>query len=331
METIQKVINILDSKEMFDIMSQIYEIEKSNIKKQWKSKNRFIKYLKGFIVYQCETKAKGDVDALIACLINKNFNTGVVGILTDTLNASVSQVNEPMDTYVKEDLEKLIALKDDPLHEVLALKNDVFVKTILDRLKLKHISRLDGYKLYKYRFDQTDIKALENASKIPGLIRVAHSLYDDFDDEMVTLDYDSIDVPLKGLIPHGRGNNPEIDVILENGTILQYYDGNIRVWPFNFKELVFLTKLQFIDNYYHGEDNDRFQFFLEPYDEEFDMDMGSMDDETFELFVSIAAEMAGSIAQCLMDVYSKKMIDTSLEDVRNIKDTIYKYKLKGTK
>ena len=133
---------------------------------------------------------------------------------------------------------------------------------------------------------------------------------------------------IKSLVPHTNKNNPDIEILFNDGTIINYYKGDIRILPFNFKQLVEYIKLMFVYNYYNGSNNPLLTFYLETEDGvSLDTDFDDMDLEEIEILLGYAISMATDVVRSLSQRYSERMIEQSKEKVAYLLKLANKYKL----
>jgi len=332
MDKLNEFINILNSDKITALLYDFYSDNEDYINPYWRDEKKFVSYLKGYYLDRYLEIPDDLKSLLFSDLKDGELNVGVLETFLDKTNGSLAKPNDHMETGSLQEFKDLMQFKDDELYEELSNDNSWIMGLYIEKngiITIDELKKGDYIKIDGYSLDNDEIKTIEHAKMVPGLINTIHSLYDDLEDERNKCNYDAIDDEvLKKFAFHTNKDNPEYNILFDDGTIVNYYKGDIRIMPINLMALVIFTKLTFIDNYYNGENNQLFQFMLEPYDIDVsDVPFSELDDETMEILMSIAIEMVYSNVESLNLIYSKKMIEDSKRDVKKMGELVKKYKL----
>ena len=140
-----------------------------------------------------------------------------------------------------------------------------------------------------------------------------HELYDVEGMLWPYCEYEDIpeDSILKRFAFHTDESNPLFKIIFEDGTIVEYLFGDLRVLPYKYQDMITLTKLYMTKEL---QDNDIF-------------DTMSIPKEDFIMLVRISANRSQAILNTLSTVYTKRMIDDSKKEIEGIKELVKEYNL----
>lgn len=335
MSELRIFINLLNSNKVEEMLYEYYLVHEDNLSERWQDEERFTRYLKAFYVERFNNAPQEIKSLLIEELKDEDLNVGVVESFVEIIRSSEATVRSTIDGADSSELQELEELNEDAVYEKLDDMHDWVRGLVIEHNNFLTIEQLKSGQYFLpmgYRLDEHEIRMIECSRYMIPVINLVHMHYDvlsDAFDETTTCDYSSIeDDVLRSIIPHTDKDNPEVDVILDDGTMVNYYKGDIRIYPCTFSKLVYYIKLMFVDNYYNGESNPLLKLVLEEEDSTcLDTDFDEMTEEQFERLFQFAIDMTTDICKSLMHVYSKKMIKESKKKVKELRELAIKYNL----
>lgn len=330
MDKIEKVLQLLNSDEIGTEINSLYDLLYTGLKPELHDKELFLRYFKGFILDKYLTLEDEDRTLILNSLTDHQINTGMVEKFIDVFNGSIAKVHDSLDGVTFDYFKSLLKYRNNTILKLLEPYEtdfDIITKENNGLLTIDEIKRGEYPSVYTYRLDEEEIKQIEMATMVPGIITLVHSLYDDLDDQRLVCNYDDIDDELlRNLVPHTDRKNPNFNILFPNGIIVNYYMGDIRIRPIRFQDLVFFIKLAFVDNYYNGDNNDTYNFLLEEYNID-SIDYDNVDPELIQILINIASEIVGGQLEALEQTFSQKMIDDAKGNMERIKTLVVKYKI----
>ncbi len=335
MNILRAFIKQLNSRVVEELLLDYYYENADAINSKYRDEKKFIAYLKAFYIEKFLSYPPELQRILIDQLQDGNLNTSVVENFIDVINGSEAKVEENIDGISLSDFIDLYAYRDDPIYDLLSEKDEYIFNLIrdingfvtLDELKSGNYVFPDNYRL-----DSKEITMLEKSNLLREIINWAHINFDQYSDELdgrTLCNFDLIeDETIRSIVPHTNKDNPEIEIVLPDGTIVNYFKGDIRFYPLSFKALAEYIKLTFIDNYYNGDENPflKMKLFNDGICLD-DVNIDEMTREQFEILLTYATDMATDAIRSLTNIYSKKMISDAKDKVKTLKTLVYKYKL----
>lgn len=247
------------------------------------------------------------------------------------LNACLSKPNDHINKDSEEFFEELESYKDNSIFSSLAqYRKEIFkvLSTEMGVYTIKQIKAgdyhipeidLEGH-MGEYFLDDNEIETIEKAHKASLLVDLGHSLYDDIEyiqrptifgniemDKHITCDYEKADNDgLGNIIFNTLKDEPkiEIDIVFEDGIIMQYHKGNIRRKQYTINEMMTyiyadivmrLEKLGFDEN-----------------------NISAIDPDELESMIDFACMEITAQSDYLGEIYSKKMIDSSKKYIKKL-------------
>ena len=339
MNKLRVFYNLLNSRLITDSMIE-YHIEHSDsLKAKWKDESEFVRYLKAFLIDKFNEVPDEIKDHLINELRDGIVNTYLVETFVEIIRGEQANVNEYIDGITLGDFSDLLVYKDDEIFKRLSSNNEWIRGLTKENNNFISILELENGNYFlpgNYRLSKDEINTIKCSKMLAPIIGMVHSKYDEMcydengvSEERTICNYDVIkEETIKSLVPHTDKNNPDIEILFNDGTIVNYYKGDIRILPFNFKQLVEYIKLMFVYNYYNGSNNPLLAFYLETEDGvSLDTDFDDMNLEEIEILLGYAISMATDVVRSLSQRYSERMIEQSKEKVAHLLKLANKYKL----
>ena len=324
----EKLIELLNREDYTAIMTEMYSSIKVCLNEELRKidDETMVSYLKAYCVYCCDNKSSARLQELYLFSLNMGFAlVGVLSEFVDQMNAMTAKIAEPVNKERIDDLERLLKYKDDNIYKELS-KSD---KTITQMIKkvgcyitIKELKKGTYQKRDNYTISEEEIKAIEKVKQHPELNQLAHSLYD----EKTAYSYkpnheikDDDDI-LKKFLIYTNKNNPQYNIVFNDGTIVNYFEGEIRVKPYKMQHILLFTKL-----FYAANHNSMKKFYM-IIDNVADTDFSEPSKLGAELLVSSISNVL-IILRSLEEIYTKKMIDNSKEMFVKLKKITKEYDL----
>ncbi len=302
MERIKKLIEALNSDKITGMLHEYYEANDYALKPKWKCSKRFTKYLKAYYL-KCFLEAEKEKrDIIFNEIIDGNINVAINNNFLKAVMASEANTSENIDYVDPKELLFLDDYLDDDLYEELSDNDDDIRDYILKSEKIITFDDLvnGSYEpIDDYVISNEEIATIEKFKELPELSFIAHEINGEEIDERV-------------IVYQPNKKNPQYGILFEDGTIIIYYNGDIRVLKFKIEDIVKYVKLQFIDYWYNASEDNIFWTMVEGY-ENFDFDdaklpLNEMNEYTYDVLLAIASETTISTILSLHQNYSKKMI-----------------------
>lgn len=322
------ILNALNSENYTELMSQMYSCSKDIINEKWQNEDKFISYFKAYCVYEY-LKISGDRQRGLF-LLSLDLGFGLISIFTDFIeivNATEAKMADLIYSDSLEIFKELTPYIKSPIYKELSKSDKVISQIIKDH---HHYITMEEIKSGKYLNNGTnptgykitgrEILYLDKAKDYEKLNRLAHLYYDEKGVLLYTCNPDIDDNKdifnkfLKNFLLNTNSNNPEYDIIFDNGTIVNYFMGDIRVKPYNFQNVLTYTKL-----FYAAHFNDMKKFFNVKEDK--------ITPEIAKQMVKSSFVNVISMLHSLEDVYTQKMIDNSKDELVKIKKIVKDYDL----
>lgn len=338
MDKLNKFLNLLYSDSITFKMHDFYEKYSEDLYDEWRCEKKFVAYLKAFYILVFLDANDEMKDKLISNFENNDLS-GIAHSAIDNFNAMCAKPGEFM-TGFDRDIEGIFEYQSDELFSKLSFDFDIneIADILMDFsgiISMVDIKAKDTTATNGYEFSKDEIDTIEKAALVKYFIDALHIAYDYREsDYKLKCNYDAItDEFIKKFAYHTDKKNPEFKIALNNGLVVNYYEGDIRFYDLNFVQMVNLLKAYFINNYYNGEDDESFIFWLEvnkidpedaskPYDE--------MDDELKTKLLSLAAYMLWEDMTAMLKKFSIPMVKESQKDKEILDGYIKTYRLGPT-
>jgi len=317
MNNINELIKNLKSDEFTEAAEESYLFLSADKEEPTVRFEEYLSALKGLFVDKFITAI--DTDEM-NYIMNAAKNSDIYAVdansvfkLLETTKAKMGDVIEK--DYFKQMME-ITEYKYEPMYDDLSKYNNIITNIIRKSLCFHGIKqiKMGNYKAPgDYRLSQKEIRMLENVKMIGPINRIIHDLYDNEGIFWSYCEYDEIpeDSVLKRFAFHADKPNPLFKIVFEDGTIVEYIEGDPRVLSYKFNDLVALTKLNIVEDL---EENNIY-------------DINSLEIQDFVAEALLAVSRANNILSTLEDVYTKRMIETSQRELEGIKELVKEYNL----
>lgn len=317
MSKIHDLIRDLKSEEFFDAAKESYYFLTCDKENPNVTIEEYVSALRGLFMDEFIT-AKDDTEMSFITYAAKCSDIYAVDAnsiykLLETSKATLGEVIEK--DYLAQ-ITNLSEYAEDPLYKDISEYNSDISKLIRRTQFYYSINQIKkgNYKgPMDYRLSQKEIRTIENVKFIRPINKMIHDFYDEEGVAFKYCAYNKIpeDSILKRFAFHTDEDNPLFDIVFEDGTIVEYLCGDLRVLSYKFQELVVLTKL----------------YFVQSLKESGVIDIDSLNREQLIEEVQSAAHTAENVLKIQDEVYTKKMIDTSKKNLENIKRLVKEYNL----
>ena len=331
---LNEFIELLNSDKVTGLLFDKYSEEEYSINTVWQNADLFISYLKAYILGRYIASNKKIKNKIADDLKNGILNHEFLLTFIDKINCSSAKEAVNLEGVVEEDFTDLHDHLEDEMYAELSEEDEYIKGLIIERndiLEEDYIENGQYVLASGYKISKEEMDTIKCARYVPAIIHKIHCLYDEDNLNRPICNYDAIDDELlKKFAFHTECNNPQLYILFNDGTIVDYYNGDIRICPLKIDEIVKYTKLQFIENHYNpdNEENVVLQLALEQYDElDPTKEIDDLDDKEFELLINFASDYIFGLSTSLAMVYSRKMINDSKKEVEGIKSLVKKYKL----
>jgi len=321
---INDILNTLNSPDYEELIHNMYLCSEEIINDKWKDEEKFTAYLKAYCIYEflktCDERQKG------LFLLSLDLGFGFISVFTDfieKINATEAKMADLINEDVLEDFKELSLYISNPIYKELSKSNKVIAKIIKEHHKYLTMEEIKSGKYLHsfcnptgYKITGREIEMLDRARKFSKLNTLAHMLYDEKGlatyhcDHTIKNDKEI----LKKFLMNTSSNNPEYDIIFEDGTIINYFMGNIRVKPYNFQDVITYTKLFYAMHFVEMK-------------EYFNIKDKQISVETAKQMVKSSFVNVIGMLYALEDVYTQKMIDDSKNELVKIKKIVKEYDL----
>lgn len=317
MNNIKDLIKALKSDEFLDATKESYYFLTADRKEPKVSLEEYVTALRGLFIDEYITaKNEEEMNFIIQAAINADIYAVNANDIFRTLETSKAKPGEIVELdYFKESID-ITEYQDEPMYDDLTKYNDIITRIIKkehDFYTIKQI-KMGNYKGPRdYRISQKEIRTIENVKLIKPLNRLIHDLYDVEGVYTTYCKYSDIpeDSILKRFAFHTEKANPLFKIVFEDGTIVEYLKGDLRVLSYRFQDLLELTKLHMVQNL---QKNGIFE-------------IDSLEEKEFILEVIMASNTSKGVLNTLEDVYTKRMIDHSKRELESIKKLVKDYNL----
>ena len=323
MYNIKDLVKVVNGQEFRKAAKEAYYFIKADTEEYELSLNDFISQLKARYI-EMFLKSRNDGEKAQVYNAAKTGDVYFVNITEIFECEDIS--NARMGDFIQKATIKRIRKEaknlDDPMYEELSAydrKISKIIKKTNEYITIKEL-KMGNYQCpCNYRLTQKEIRAIENVKLTVPVNRLIHLLYDDL--EMFGhyhCKYDEIpeDSVLKMFAFHTNKSNPGIEIVFEDGTIVNYLEGDIRVKTYRYQDLIAYVKLCIIKQYEFIANT---EYGL--------VEVKDFDDELIKKAVEVVFPMAYCHLDELDEVYTKKMIEKSKEEKEERNQLIKKYNL----
>ena len=317
MNDIKELIKDLKSEDFIASAKESYYFLTSEKEENKVSFEEYISALRGLFIDKFITAISEEE---INYIMNAAQNSDIFAVDANGIFKLVEATKAKIGDLVEKDclnkIRDITDYQDEPLYDDLSKYNNVIAKYIKDThfyYSIRQI-KMGNYKAEaNYRLSQKEIRMIENVRMIGPINRIIHANYDTNDFLWPYCDFDEIpkDSVLKRFAFHTDKENPLFEIVFEDGTIVEYLYGDLRVLSYKFQSLLTLTKLNIVKIL---EEN-------KIYDIEF------LEKEDLIKVLVPATNIAQATLNTLTEVYTRKMIDDSKKELEDIKQLVKDYNL----
>ena len=326
MDELDRLIHILNGEEYHELLKNMYLAHKNSLNAKWQNieDDTMVSYLKAYCVAMyMDIKDERQKELFIVSITLGYALLAICPAFIGQLNTAAAKMAELINTEVLDDLKELSKYSNHPIYKELSKSNKVIANIVKEQHRYLTIEEIKNGKYLKngcnptgYKITGKEIEMLDRAEKFKKLNVLAHLLYDEREIVKYKSDYNinNESEMLKKFLMPTHANNPEYDIIFKDGTIVNYFMGDIRIRPYKFQDVLTYTKLFYASHY-------------EKMKEFFNV-------KENDISIDIAKQMVKSsflnvieMFYCLEDVYTKKMIDNSKEKVLKMKKLVEDYNL----
>ena len=331
----ERLIKVLNSDSFYERLHEkitmMEEFNADNIPEGWEDKDKYIQYYKAFCLYQFENKYTSPAGKEIYV---KRFEQGQFECNISDFKLLIKAVSSDFGDLIYEDSEfneMLSEYFDDPLYDRLSEYDKEIAEKVIEYGDFKLI---DDLKKGNYSFPYSDdyklsdeeIECIEKAKESLVLGSLIHLTYDECHPDGNF--YPSFN-KVNSSNPFYTGkSSPEMNILFNDGTIMYYYNGHIRIKDIKFSDFISFVKLFFVLNY--REDflgdmlGDESETGLET---DFETMDNLFENKSFLLQLEEAFNDAYGRILVMDDRFSKKMIDDSNKSYSRLKELIKENKL----
>ena len=317
MSNIKDLIKALKSKAFLEATEESYGFLTADKEKPRVSLEEYASALRGLFIDEYITaKDTTEMNYIMQAALNSDiYAVDATGIFK-TVEATKAKPGEVVEIdYVKESI-NITEFQDEPLYDDISKYNNIIANIIKKEqcfYSLKQIKMGNYVGPRNYRISPKEIRTIENVKMIKPINKIIHDLYDVTGVFYNYCEYN--DIPqnsvLKKFAFHTNKENPLFKIVFEDGTIVEYLMGDLRVLSYNFKDLLVLTKLHMVQEL---QQNDIYDIDLLP-------------KEDFINLVLFSSNRSKGVLNALEDVYTKRMIESSKRELEGIKELVKEYNL----
>lgn len=314
---IQYLIDILNKKEFKEAAEEVYHYMTSDLENVSLDLEKFISYIKASYI-ECFMRAEDDEEKLN--IINSAIAGDIFIInireIFQVASSENAKIGDIIDSNTLNTLTEYFKYVEDPLFKELSKYNKEIARAVnkhASYMSIGQIKRGDYEHAIGYRLSQKEIRTIENAKLVPTINRQIHLQYDKERMFRNFCEYDDIpdDDVLKRFAFHTNMNNPLFRIVFEDGAIIEYIIGDIRIQPYKYKDVVNYTKLCMISYMKHDGFNSLRQ-----------LNRGDILKYANDVQYLVHAKLS-----ILNDVYTSNSLKNSKISLENIKKIVKQYSL----
>lgn len=288
----------------------------------------FIAYIISVYEKQENTFAKNH---FIVTLKAESILTELLNEFINRLNATKSNLGDLVHKETHEELDKLKTSKKNVIYKELSKSNKDIAKIIKDyhgyftvnELKKKSQEEPPSGIFKPYIVSLDEISTIEATKEWPTLNELGHLLYDVKRGYRYCCDHDIKDdsEELKRIMVNTGRNNPKFDILFKDGTIVEYYRGDIRIKSYTFGHVIKLTKLYYAQHY---EELKKY------YEQTMYISNANNSNISYQLGRNMLINSYTQVLDILEsheEIYTRKMLDDYNKEFVKIKEIVKKYDL----
>lgn len=330
----EEFIQFLNTGNTQNRIAGLYQCVKEHLKPEFQELDDeiMISYLKSFILIEYDSitnkyeKKKFAIDIKQGCfqLLLEKF--------IKSINGSTAKMGDIVNKEVIVELKELLKYKDREIYKKLSTVNRKISKIIADYQGFLSINYLKkkaeenkGVKSYfEHIISEEELKIIEKTKEVDFLQnQIAHMLYDekDYYYYYCNPNINSEEDTLKCLLISTNENNPRFNIVFDDGIIMEYHMGYIRMKRYTFKQVVEYTKLYFTKN---------FDQMLKDYTNQNNNILYGAPMTKEKLIRDMLINSYTYVRDMLDaydDIYTQKMINDSKKELTKIKKTAKQYHL----
>lgn len=331
MDSYNRLVKVLKSEEFKDYIYLYYGEYIAKLNEELQKPEIFMKYCRAFIMdlyfqYDDEKREK-----LVEKIEQDGLTETEVDFLVFRLNAFMAKPNDHIDKESEEFFKELEPYKDTKIAKSFEKhRKEIFgvLSKEMGVFTIKQIKEGDYYipqresdgRMGEYIISDAEIKILEDAHKASALVDLGHSLYDDVEytkrpsilggieiDKQIICDYEKADRDgLGNLIFNTLKDSPriEIDIVFEDGIMMQYHLGSIRKQPYTIDEMmtyIYADIARILEGIGFDENN-----------------ISTIDQKSLYYAIENACIEISAQTDYLSAIYSKQMIDKARQYVKRL-------------
>ena len=323
------IIQLMNDPNVQNIIRGTYEGVKSYLKEEFQNMDddEMISYAKAYIIneYNKITNKYEKKNFMLDVVQGYRIIEGMDNFIK-SMNGTTAKMGELVRKDVVDELKELENYKYTDVYKILSKDNKKIAEyhgyVSIKRLK-KNAEESNGKKSYfEYILSKEEINIIENTKKYYIPNQIAHMLFDEKLSPYYSCDhtiYNEKEV-LKNLLVSTNENSPRYDIVFEDGRIVEYNMGDIRVKPYTFKQVVEYTKLYMAKNFY-----DMLEYYENPINT-LCMNTSTPEQKGRQMLINSYTYVLGILTE-YEDIYTQKMIDDAKEDLIKMKETAKQYHL----
>lgn len=253
----EDIIEVLNDPEVEKRIRGIYKVVSTHLRDEFKciDEDTMISYAKAYLIREYNSiENKYDKKHFIV-EIKKAIIYPVLGNFIRSLNGTLAKPGELVNKYIVSEIRELKDSKDTEVYRILSQNNKYIAKEIaryhgfhtIEYFKRKAKENENVQSYLEHIIPEEELKIIEATKNYPIPNQIAHTLYDVRNNIYYYCDHtiNSEDEILKNLLVSTKQHNPRFEIVFKDGTIVEYNNGDIRIKPYTFKQLVEYTKLYF--------------------------------------------------------------------------------------
>ena len=315
MNNIINLIKILKSKEFVHKTEELYKFLNSDKKVSFEE---YLSAIRGtFIDRYIAATDEDDMTYIINAAKKNDISAIDAEEVLKKLKATKSKTGELIaKDYIEKTIDEMSEYQYETIYDDLSKYNGFISSTIKKYnpyYDIKKIKSGDYIGPVNYRLSESEIKKIELVKPIGPLNRVIHDLYDVEGALIPYCEYEDIpeDSILNRFAFHTDETNPPFKIIFEDGIIVEYVFGDLRVLSYQYQDMLTLTKLYMTQELVNNEI----------------FDITSVPKEDFIMLIRFSTNKSLAILNTLEMVYTKRMIDDSKKEMEGIKELVKEYNL----
>lgn len=323
----EKLLRFLNSEEFELYANNVFNYYSDQLNESIKMEE-FTSFLKAYILDVYDSIDDENKDKFVKKIRHFALAIEEIEFLIFELNACLSKPNDHIDKESEDFFEELELYKDNPIFNYLIRYKKEIFKVLSREMGLYTINQIkagdyhiperdsEGH-MGEYFLDEEEIETIEKAHKAGLLVDIGHSLYDDIEysqrptilgnieiDKHIICDYEKADRDGLGNMVFNTlkdGPKMEMDIVFEDGVLMQYHKGNIRKKPYTIDEMM---------SYICADIAMRL--------EKTGFDENTIDFDKLKSTITLACMEITAQSDYLSEVYSKKMIDSSKQYIKKL-------------